>query len=98
MVHRSHSTKSPRDNKKLINPPTTESIEFDLEAAKRKSLDLKIQRLAIESQDSESISEAKKSFEHERLSLDLERLNNEVLRDHNKKHKLFGRLRSDKKS
>lgn len=98
VVHRSHSTKSPRDNKKLINPPTTESIEFDLEAAKRKSLDLKIQRLAIESQDSESISEAKKSFEHERLSLDLERLNNEVLRDHNKKHKLFGRLRSDKKS
>ncbi|CAL9735311.1 serine/threonine-protein kinase Akl1p [Monosporozyma servazzii] len=108
-VHRSSSHKTPHE-KKLISPPTTESIEFDLERAKRKSLDLKMQRLAIEtqnlqdgnrisrnSQDNESISQAKKSFEQSRLSLDLERLNDEALRDQKRKHRLFGRLRSDKK-
>ena len=38
------------DSIQLVDPPTTESIEFDLEDVKRKSLDMKLQRLAIESQ------------------------------------------------
>lgn len=101
-VQRSRSSGGAHD-KKLISPPTTESIEFDLEGAKRKSLDFKLKQLSMESEqlqkgiddekDDESISEVKKSFEQQRLSLDLEKINNDALRDQKKKHKLFSRLR-----
>lgn len=124
-IDRNSSNKSDVQKKKLLNPPTTESIEFDLEGAKRKSLDLKLQRLALDLDESQetkrtsmldklkfhgslkdevstrddiSISEAKKSFDQDRVSLNLERISDEALRDQKKKHRLFSRLRNDKKN
>lgn len=61
------------ENKKLISPPTTESIEFDLESVKRKSLDMKLQRLAIESQTlQDGVSEDRKQYKDRHRSSDEE--------------------------
>lgn len=61
------------ENKKLINPPTTESIEFDLESVKRKSLDMKLQRLAIESKAlQDGASEDRKQYKDRHRASDEE--------------------------